>query len=65
MPETSYAIETVNVRAEHIAVKIFVPDILSHSPLDTTVFTMVEEVEVYVDSVESGRPLSDKKLEEF
>ena len=43
-----------NVRAEHIAgKKLFVPDNLSRSPLDTTVGTMVEEVQVYVDSVES------------
>ena len=54
--------------AEHVPGKhLIVPDTLSRCPIDGSrkIDSVAEEVECYIDSVESARPIADKRLEQI
>lgn len=52
-----------NAHAEYVpGTQLVVPDTLSKSPLNCDEITLAEDIELYVDSVEENRPVTDRKL---
>lgn len=55
-----------NLKAEHVPGKhLVVPDTLSRCPIDEVHDDFQDEIKIYVDSVDTTRPIADKRIQQI